>query len=82
GHYTPCTGCHLYLHAVRIPLARMLGNVPIIGGERESHSGKVKVNQCAPARAVLSGLRLGNKPRPYMPAAYPGFQVIPPEKTE
>ncbi|MFP3980030.1 MAG: hypothetical protein ACLFUY_01445 [Desulfobacterales bacterium] len=49
GRYTPCTGCHLYLHGVRIPLARMLGNVPIIGGERESHSGKIKVNQCAPA---------------------------------
>lgn len=49
GHYTPCTGCHLYLHSVRIPLARMLGNVPVIGGERESHSGRVKINQCGPA---------------------------------
>jgi len=45
GHYTPCTGCHLYLHAVRIPLSRMLGNAPIIAGERKSHSGEVKINQ-------------------------------------
>lgn len=45
GHYTPCTGCHLYLHAIRIPLARMTGGAPIIAGERKSHSGAVKVNQ-------------------------------------
>lgn len=45
GHYSPCTGCHLYLHAVRIPLARKLNNAPIIGGERRSHSGRIKVNQ-------------------------------------
>lgn len=45
GHYSPCTGCHLYLHSVRVPLARMLNNTPIIGGERRSHSGRIKVNQ-------------------------------------
>lgn len=45
GHYTPCTGCHLYLHAIRIPLARMLGNIPIIAGERKSHNGSIKINQ-------------------------------------
>lgn len=49
GHYTPCTGCHLYLHAIRLPLARRLGNVPVIAGERKSHSGTVKVNQVAGA---------------------------------
>lgn len=49
GHYTPCTGCHLYLHAVRIPLARKIGNAPVIGGERKSHGGSVKVNQVGPA---------------------------------
>lgn len=49
GHYTPCPGCHLYLHAVRIPLARRLGNVPIIAGERKSHSGMVKINQVGEA---------------------------------
>ena len=49
GHYTPCTGCHLYLHAIRVPLARLLGNVPIIAGERESHSGTIKINQVGEA---------------------------------
>ncbi len=45
GHYTPCTGCHLYLHAIRLPLSRTLGNVPIIAGERKSHGGSIKINQ-------------------------------------
>ncbi|MBW2568941.1 MAG: hypothetical protein JRD93_13615 [Deltaproteobacteria bacterium] len=34
--FTPCIGCHLYLHSVRIPLALALGKAPIISGERES----------------------------------------------
>ena len=45
GFYTPCVGCHLYLHSVRIPLALTLGKVPIISGERELHDKAVKVNQ-------------------------------------
>ena len=45
GCFTPCVGCHLYLHSVRIPLAKALGNVPVISGERESHDGIVKINQ-------------------------------------
>jgi hypothetical protein len=45
GFYTPCIGCHVYLHAVRIPLALLLGNIPIISGEREHHNGSVKINQ-------------------------------------
>jgi hypothetical protein len=49
GCYMPCVGCHLYLHAVRIPLAVTLGNVPIITGERERHDGRIKVNQVAEA---------------------------------
>jgi hypothetical protein len=49
GFYSPCPGCHLYLHAARIPLAVKLGNIPIISGERESHSGIVKINQTAEA---------------------------------
>ncbi len=49
GFYTPCIGCHLYLHAVRIPLALSLGNVPIISGERERHNGSVKINQVSEA---------------------------------
>jgi len=45
GFYTPCVGCHLYLHSVRIPLALSLRNIPIISGERERHDGDVKINQ-------------------------------------
>jgi hypothetical protein len=49
GFYSPCAGCHLYLHALRIPLARRINCKIIIGGERESHEGKVKINQTAAA---------------------------------
>ena len=49
GFYSPCVGCHLYLHAVRIPLAKKLRCSVIIGGERESHEGKVKINQISVA---------------------------------
>lgn len=44
GFYTPCIGCHVYFHLARIPLAAKLGG-KIIAGERESHGGKIKVNQ-------------------------------------
>ncbi len=44
GFYTPCMGCHAYFHLARIPLAAKLGK-KIIAGERESHGGKIKVNQ-------------------------------------
>jgi hypothetical protein len=43
--FTPCVGCHLYLHSVRIPLAMSLQNIPIITGERERHNGDIKINQ-------------------------------------
>ena len=49
GFYTPCVGCHLYLHAARIPLSLILGNKPIISGERESHNGGEKINQISEA---------------------------------
>jgi hypothetical protein len=49
GFYTPCIGCHAYLHSVRIPLALSLGGVPVISGEREFHDGATKVNQNAEA---------------------------------
>ncbi len=49
GIYSPCVGCHLYLHSIRIPLAVALGARWIIGGERESHDGKAKINQVAAA---------------------------------
>ncbi|MFO8009979.1 MAG: hypothetical protein R6U89_04105 [Dehalococcoidia bacterium] len=45
GCYSPCPGCHLYLHSIRIPLARMTGCDTIISGERQSHQGKIKINQ-------------------------------------
>jgi len=47
--FTPCIGCHFYLHAVRISLSILLGRAPIIAGERELHDGAVKVNQAPPA---------------------------------
>ncbi len=45
GFYTPCIGCHLYFHTMRIPLARKFGFSKIIAGERESHNGRIKLNQ-------------------------------------
>ncbi|MDY6839680.1 MAG: hypothetical protein SWH78_17110 [Thermodesulfobacteriota bacterium] len=52
GFYTPCIGCHLYLHSVRIPLALTLGKAPIISGERELHDNAIKVNQIPEALDV------------------------------
>ena len=43
--YTPCIGCHLYFHLVRLPLANKLGVKKIISGERKRHDKKVKLNQ-------------------------------------
>lgn len=54
GYFTPCLGCHLYFHAIRIPLAKMLHCTLVIGGERESHDGKVKVNQTGAALDAYS----------------------------
>jgi len=45
GFYSPCVGCHFYFHAIRIPLAKKLNCAIVIGGERESHDGRLKVNQ-------------------------------------
>ncbi len=45
GFYSHCVGCHLYLHAIRIPLAKKLQINIVIGGERELHDGKIKLNQ-------------------------------------
>jgi hypothetical protein len=49
GFFSPCVGCHLYFHAIRIPLAKKLNCNLVIGGERESHNGKIKVNQIGAA---------------------------------
>lgn len=45
GFYSPCVGCHLYLHAVRIPMALRMGALPIIAGERLLHENSIKINQ-------------------------------------
>ena len=45
GYFTPCIGCHSYLHSTRIPLATLLGRKSVISGERESHDGREKINQ-------------------------------------
>jgi len=56
GFCPVCPGCHLYLHAVRLPLAVRLGGAPIIAGERASHDGKVKINQLPLAQKVYGEL--------------------------
>ena len=56
GFYTPCIGCHVYLHAIRIPLALLLSNIPIISGERERHNGSVKINQIPEALDLYKSL--------------------------
>jgi len=45
GFYTPCLGCHLYTHLMRLPIASGLGVDVIVGGEREVHGTKIKLNQ-------------------------------------
>ncbi len=49
GFFTPCVGCHLYFHALRLPLARAANCRAVVAGERESHAGAVKVNQISVA---------------------------------
>jgi hypothetical protein len=52
--YSHCVGCHLYIHAIRIPLAKEIACKMIIGGERESHDGRIKVNQIGVALDAYS----------------------------
>jgi hypothetical protein len=54
--FSPCIGCHLYLHAIRVPLAKRLGINLVIGGERESHDERIKVNQIGVALDAYRGL--------------------------
>ncbi len=44
GFYSPCIGCHLYFHLTKLEFAKALSGV-ILSGERESHDGRIKVNQ-------------------------------------
>jgi hypothetical protein len=57
--YTPCIGCHVYLHASRIPLAKALGVKSIISGEREYHDGRKKINQISLAISAYRFLLAG-----------------------
>ena len=59
GFYTPCIGCHLYLHSIRIPLALNIGGVPIISGERERHDAHIKINQTSVALDFYEELSKG-----------------------
>jgi hypothetical protein len=45
GSWHICVGCHVYLHAVRIPLAWKAGAERMVCGERLGHAGKTKINQ-------------------------------------
>jgi len=54
GFYSPCLGCHLYMHILRAPLAITLQSRKIISGERESHDGELKLNQTAKALDAYS----------------------------
>lgn len=45
GFFSHCVGCHLYVHSIRIPIAKLLHSNLVIGGDRELHNGKLKVNQ-------------------------------------
>ncbi|MDO8950587.1 MAG: hypothetical protein Q7V61_08770 [Actinomycetota bacterium] len=47
GAWVPCVGCHLYLHLMRVHVARTAGAVAVISGEREWHGTSQKPNQDA-----------------------------------
>jgi len=49
GPWHVCVGCHMYLHACRVPLAWDLGASRQVAGERLRHGGRVKINQTAEA---------------------------------
>jgi hypothetical protein len=46
GFYSPCIGCHAYLHLLRVMIGVKLGK-KVICGERESHDGRIKINQAS-----------------------------------
>lgn len=58
GFYSPCIGCHMYVHLLRIPIAKLLGATKIISGERLSHSGRTKLNQLS---CVISAFQKMNE---------------------
>lgn len=54
GPWHICVGCHMYFHAVRVPLAWEAGAYELICGERLFHHGRLKVNQMRPAVLAYS----------------------------
>lgn len=42
--YSPCIGCHMYFHLLKIPFASKYSR-RVISGERISHDGQIKINQ-------------------------------------
>lgn len=62
GFYTPCLGCHLYFHLLRIETALNEGARKIISGEREFHAQRIKINQTKEAlnayREILASVNL------------------------
>ena len=60
GFYTPCVSCHAYFHLLRGFLALDVGGSAVLSGERESHEGRIKVNQlpaCLDAYASILASR-------------------------
>lgn len=49
GFFTPCVGCHLYFHLLRVELALKERINKVISGERELHASRVKINQVGKA---------------------------------
>ncbi|MFA5867996.1 MAG: hypothetical protein WC891_08620 [Actinomycetota bacterium] len=45
GFFSPCIGCHLYLHLMRIPEARRYDCGVVVAGERTTHASGSKINQ-------------------------------------
>ncbi len=62
GFFTPCLGCHLYFHLLRIPVAQKFNVKTVISGEREMHDEKTKINQISEAleayREVLLSVQI------------------------
>ena len=54
GDWTPCAGCHLYFHLLRIPTAREANAPFVVSGERVRHGERVKPNQTARALHAYS----------------------------
>ncbi len=43
--YSPCIGCHVYVHVLRILLAKLVGAHVVVSGERLLHDASQKINQ-------------------------------------